>query len=157
MKRWLIIAALCIGVIAVISIGVRSMHTVPPHQLFGKGDCAECHKNPPKYHTDNNWRINHGRTKLPVEARCATCHERSSCIACHALAPATHTSDFRNPGTSGRGAERHIIVGRAQPDSCLACHRNFTATCTRCHTVNETREWKTGRKALQKWRIMLGE
>lgn len=156
MKRRLMIAVAAVCTIALLSIGVRSTHTVPPHQLFGKGDCAECHKNPPQYHADNNWGINHGRTKLPVEARCETCHERSNCQACHARAPATHTADFRNPAASGRGAERHIMLGRAQPDNCLVCHRSLAADCTRCHTVNETREWeKAGRLKLQKWRKVL--
>lgn len=154
MKHRLLLAAAAICAIALISVGTRS--TVSPQHMFSSGDCTECHKQPPRYHADNFWSVNHGRTPKSAEARCDSCHPRAACQGCHRLAPATHTSGFRNPGISGRDAERHIMLGRTQPEGCLACHLTPAAECARCHTVNETREWEqAARPKLQKWRKVL--
>lgn len=150
---------LLVGALLCLALLGRAARRVPapsPTEHFGRGDCAACHKDPPRYHAESRWDINHGRTPLPVRARCGSCHAATACQACHDLAPATHTADFRRPGTGSPGALRHALIGRAQPGSCLVCHRDLMTACTGCHTPGEARALSDkGRRELAPWQGLL--
>jgi hypothetical protein len=156
-KTWIALVSVVIGV-GLLAVRVRGGEKTPAHESFGKGDCAQCHEAPPKYHGKNQWSLNHGRTELAVQQRCESCHQPSSCVACHKQPPTTHTEDFRKPATGTLGAERHVLLGRTQPASCVTCHRNLNQDCVKCHSVSEVQRWtEDGQKALAPWRHTLGE
>ncbi len=88
----------------------------------------------PRSHSAN-WAEYHGREVEPVlngatesSTTCATCHERTDCIACHAArAPRDHNGAWRNLS--------HGFMAEGNPDRCKICHKQDF--CVRCH--NETK------------------
>ena len=126
------------------------------HEWRKKGACLECHSQDdlarmasPQYHTAQFRQYTHGRaTDL---AKCNACHEISTCHACHQRIPESHTDGFINAQTA-EGLERHILLGRLRPSSCLVCHQNFVLSCIQCHTIVEVSSWeKDAKKDLMHW------
>lgn len=128
------------------------------HEWRNDGKCMQCHsqhdniKNaindikpgllipPPKSHDDQFRRYTHGRTNNFSYPRCASCHLKTECDACHNVLPESHTSDFVKP--SGNGMERHIMLASINPSSCLTCHKSFLVECVECHTAEEVKPWQ---------------
>ena len=100
----------------------------------------------PATHLESRFAAGHGRLARDDVSRCAFCHTRQSCEACHRYPPsvvlrlpsadrgravgavldrasaAPHHADF---------AERHPSVARATPAKCNACHAR--TECLECH------------------------
>jgi hypothetical protein len=99
----------------------------------------------PASHREAGFLSRHGGTASRDPARCATCHTRESCIACHRTRPAIVLAlpasgpgrgmgarIDRKPGYHGaRFADRHGPPARSAPGSCTACHSR--AECLVCH------------------------
>lgn len=90
--------------------------------------CDTCHEvvGTPPSHTAG-WRELHGADARAGFGRCATCHDRASCVDCHDRrqngAFATHDPSW---------LRTHGIAVRAAPASCDTCHAQ--AECLACHT-----------------------
>ncbi len=107
----------------------------------------------PTTHTATDFGRRHGARVGPKSERCATCHTKESCVACHAggatpavqaLAaagpgravgavvtrkrPDTHTADF---------AQRHAPLATAAERSCATCH--IRPMCLQCHRPDPAR------------------
>jgi hypothetical protein len=161
--------------IFVIALGVKfkdfnfSLETKEDvHEWRKEGKCLECHSshyyidqdtkkeclNIPaaKYHTEEFRRFAHGRLEGATATRCYSCHEKSSCGDCHSKMPTSHTSDFIKPLGNTTGMQRHIMLGRLRPSSCLVCHKSFKSTCIQCHTMEEAEKWEINAdEVLSKW------
>lgn len=117
------------------------------------GECLDCHAKqddappksgwtipPPDSHDARFRRYTHGKAEGFSFARCAACHRSAECRDCHAMAPESHTRDFMQP--QGLGMERHIMLGRVRPATCLGCHESFQRDCALCHTPAELAPWE---------------
>jgi hypothetical protein len=104
------------------------VYLAPPgnlrNQLTGTNACLACHRG-----IDQS--VETGNAHFPHMADCLVCHNKidppDSCQFCHAgdqnLKPATHTPDYLDRHTSGKGLDR---------STCATCHgRRFT--CLGCH------------------------
>ncbi|NLI76875.1 MAG: hypothetical protein GX442_10585 [Candidatus Riflebacteria bacterium] len=93
-----------------------------------KRDCTLCHDPTPhpKDHV-RNFEEKHGLAYRADPHRCRTCHEDSSCVACHAQRPRSHTLAWVS--------RRHGLTAASRPDSCKACHTD-PGVCLRCHDSN---------------------
>ncbi|MCK6545716.1 hypothetical protein L6R52_07600 [Myxococcota bacterium] len=136
----------------------RGVEPEPTHGRFASGDCASCHDEGPKYHAARTWPLAHGRSPSAIEDRCERCHAAETCIACHSLAPATHTAGFRAPGSDDRDAARHALLARARPSACLVCHGDIATDCARCHAPGDLAPIvDRGRRELVRWEEVLGD
>lgn len=160
LKRVFIWTLLGAALLAIAGIAWNLMRATDPHRGLGewenvhdwrkRGECIECHSArtalplaagnpqgrvipPAEYHTDEFRRYTHGRHEKHQPQRCAACHERSACIACHARLPESHSEGFTRPQGDTPGAQRHVLLGRVRPSSCLACHGGFMHGCIDCH------------------------
>ena len=113
-----------------------------PEKVTGLPDCRECH-------TDNWQAFNHKAADFFEKHRfyaqeqrlaCASCHEESFCIDCHAHKEEIKPSDMyadspeRNLPHRGDYLSQHKIDGRINPASCAKCHgRQNNERCTTCH------------------------
>ena len=151
-----------------------------PHFSLGEWDgssiwwqqdkCSECHKpldetktiaidsskgsasSPPISHQNPNWESHHGRVKAVKRTGCFACHQVSTCDSCHSIVPKTHTIGFSKPDGLSIGAQRHALLARLRPSSCLLCHQNLFTDCTGCHSPGEISSLvKAGEKELKKW------
>lgn len=131
--------------------------------------CAQCHVNAPEVkaiqalapdarslaieaelaapasHREARFLSRHGGMADRDPSRCAACHTRESCIACHRTRPAIVLAlpdsgpgrgpgarIERIPGYHGVGfADRHGPPARSAPGRCGACHAR--AECLECH------------------------
>jgi hypothetical protein len=91
----------------------------------------------PPSHADAGFLGSHGAAARSDAGRCATCHTRESCFACHAPSQRVATA-LRGPG-AGRGPGAHPV--RRPPDSHgesfgrghAAAAASTPATCAGCH------------------------
>jgi hypothetical protein len=90
-----------------------------------KKTCTLCH-DPTPYPADHvrNFADKHGLAYRADPHRCRTCHEDSSCVACHAQRPRSHTLAWVS--------RRHGLTASSRPESCKACHTD-PGVCLRCH------------------------
>ncbi len=90
-----------------------------------KKTCTLCH-DPTPHPADHvrNFADKHGLAYRADPQRCRTCHEDSSCIACHAQRPRSHTLAWVS--------RRHGLTASTRPESCKACHSD-PGVCLRCH------------------------
>ncbi len=166
--------------IVVVMVFIKWSRATNPHLSLGEWEgatiwwkqekCSECHKpveevkntaadssrgnptSPPKYHREPHWENMHGRVDASKRVGCFSCHEVSSCDSCHSLIPGTHTIGFSKPDGLSLGAQKHSVLGRLRPSSCLLCHRNFFSDCVGCHSPAEISALeKKGRKHLEEW------
>lgn len=135
--------------------------------------CAQCHVNAPEVkaiqalgsdprslaleaelrapasHQDTRFLSRHGGSAQRDPARCAFCHTRESCMACHRTRPqivlalpdsgpgrAIGARIARKPDYHGVPdfADRHGPTARSSPATCSACHAR--AECLECHRPN---------------------
>ncbi len=140
------------------------------HTWWQRGQCTECHREgedgeigelrtagkKPKSHEAVNWSQTHGRIKVDGEQQCLVCHSVDNCQSCHDRAPLTHTSEFVHPSNDSLVSNRHILLGRLRPSSCLVCHDSFVSGCSKCHAPGEVHDWQN--KALDDlgdWKSLL--
>ncbi len=131
------------------------------HEWRKQGKCLDCHSQEelaimasPKYHTVQFRRYTHGRISELTSVKCYACHEIDTCQNCHNRMPESHTAGFVhfNASKNLEGIERHILLGRIRPSSCLICH-TFVSTCTKCHTFVEVSSWEKDAKIeLLRWK-----
>lgn len=136
------------------------------HVWWQLGRCAECHREgtdgevgelriagkEPQDHKAECWSEMHGRAGVANAQRCVACHSADSCQSCHDRAPLTHTSGFLHPSSNSLDSNRHILLARLRPSSCLVCHGNFVSTCGECHAPGEIHDWqRKGRDDLGDW------
>ncbi len=124
--------------------------------LWQQGECSECHQDKeddeaqvrfiagarPASHESACWTAMHGRADASSPQRCFVCHSAATCESCHSHPPATHTSRFMNPSSDGLDANRHVMLARLRPSSCLVCHESFVSTCGQCHAPGEVQDWQ---------------
>lgn len=106
----------------------------------------EAELRPPPSHADPEFIRRHGKAVNEPAAKCATCHTRESCSACHVgspaivqafqvaaagrgsgaparrVRPASHGADF---------AELHAEPASSRPRTCIGCHAR--TECLSCH------------------------
>jgi doubled CXXCH motif protein len=102
----------------------------------------------PVSHQEPTFLSGHGGSAKRDAARCAFCHTRESCMACHRTRPEIvlalpNSSPGRGlgaqivlrPGYHPAGfADRHAPQARSAPAKCSACHAR--AECLECHRPN---------------------
>jgi len=118
-----------------------SIVRVHPEKVTGMPDCTECH-------TDRWALFNHKADGFFEKHRfyaqqgqaCATCHEESFCVDCHAhkeeIKPSDKYADSPERVLPHRGdyLSQHRIDGRVNPATCAKCHgRQNNEGCTTCH------------------------
>jgi hypothetical protein len=90
--------------------------------------CDECHQTMrPVDHRLTFRELDHGTEAAADRDRCARCHVKEFCTACHSQRPRSHGF----PGTFRR---EHGGLARINVRSCLTCHEQ-AADCAACHTV----------------------
>ena len=130
------------------------------HERLDQGECASCHEDAgPVSHDAETWALDHGRAEPWLVRACASCHAPDDCQACHVRAPSTHTVGFRRPGGGGDAGDgdRHAVLGRLAPSTCLTCHsQGFAASCASCHTLLEVEPWEAeARRVLRRWQGLI--
>ena len=140
------------------------------HVWWQRGKCSECHREEPDgkigelrvagpkptSHEASSWAETHGRAKDSNQDRCFVCHSKNNCRSCHDRAPKTHTTEFLQPSSDSLDANRHILLARLRPSSCLVCHGNFVSTCGQCHAPGEVHDWQQqGMTTLKHWPALL--
>jgi len=102
----------------------------------------------PTSHREPSFLAGHGGSAKRDAARCAFCHTRESCMACHRTRPAVVLALPDSGPGRGRGAhislkpgyhaagfaERHGTAASQTPSTCSACHAR--AECLECHRPN---------------------
>jgi len=120
----------------------NSIARVHPEEVKGLANCAECH-------TDSWGALNHKAPDFYLKhkfyagqqkAACASCHQESFCVECHAhkeeIKPSDKYKDRPELSLPHRGdyLSQHRIDGRIDPTSCLKCHgRQNNEGCIACH------------------------
>ncbi len=95
----------------------------------------------PASHDDSGFVVEHGVTVEETPARCATCHTRESCLACHA--PVTEVGLSVHPAGPGRGVGAQVVrmPPRSHGVSFTDLHGTAasaaSATCAGCHVRQE--------------------
>lgn len=159
-RTWL---AAGVVVVILVSLGlwVRAddtddIHATVPHERFGRGECASCHDEAPRYHQDQRWELSHGQADFDLAEDCRTCHAPGTCADCHANTPATHTAGFLRPVAGTSEAGLHSVLGRERPSACVVCHDAPVSECSGCHQPKEVRAWTEGaHDVLDRWRPQL--
>ncbi|HEX9078446.1 MAG TPA: hypothetical protein VF795_02585 [Desulfuromonadaceae bacterium] len=142
-KRIMIILAIPLIVsILYACANTTSVVKMHPEKVTGMPDCTECH--------NDIWAtFNHQSTSFFAKHRfyaqqqplaCATCHEESFCVDCHAhkeeIKPSDKYADSpeRNLPHRGDYLSQHMIDGRVNPAPCARCHgRQNNEGCKACH------------------------
>jgi hypothetical protein len=140
------------------------------HVWWQRGQCTDCHRQgedgevgelravgtEPQNHQAECWSEMHGRADIASAQRCFVCHSADNCQSCHNRAPLTHTSDFLHPSSNNLDSNRHVLLARLRPSSCLVCHGNFVSTCGECHAPGEVHDWQQqGFDDLGEWAELL--
>jgi hypothetical protein len=100
--------------------------------------CVSCHQGKPKAaggparpqvvpaeHKKPAFRTTHGKDFLAQKGACGSCHESSSCEACHST-PMPHPADWTS---------NHALATDMNAQDCKVCHTN-RQTCQECHHRN---------------------
>ena len=123
---------------------------------FREIDCRKCHEdlvdNPSRplnvFSHDAAFMKRHGTLARGDEAVCSHCHRENECASCHSrldvLPPGLRQSEKveRNLVHRGDFVTRHAIESRADPSSCLRCHK--TSQCDSCHRASRVAAGATG-------------
>lgn len=120
----------------------NSVARVHPEEVKGLPKCSECHTDSwtSLNHQAEDFYLKHKFYSYQYKAACATCHEDSFCVECHAHKEEIKPSDkYKNKPEMalphrGDYMSQHRIDGRIDPASCLKCHgRQNNERCKICH------------------------
>lgn len=179
-KTTRLVAFCAIVTVCAMVVAAKWNRATDPHLSLGewesasvwwqRGKCSDCHREEqdgetsefhvagaePTSHKNPCWLQVHGRATASSEARCFVCHSTAGCQSCHNHAPATHTAGFLHPSSGSQDANRHVLLVRLRPSSCLVCHGNFVSTCGQCHAPGELHECQQQALAdLQHWPTLM--
>lgn len=119
-----------------------SVAVVHPEKVSGLPNCTECHTDAYGFmnHKALDFNLKHKFYAASSRQACASCHQESFCVDCHAhkeeLKPSDKFADSPERMLPHRGdyLGQHKIDGRIDPTGCAKCHgRQNNERCASCH------------------------